>query len=385
MNITKERMTSNPDAIVISNLGMHSSFGGVVQAAAAFRCGLSRAQELTDWPYFDEETRDEQFFIGLPVAGVTDGFQEIGRFLKMGVNALADMQRYSSLPALNSAKIGVFFVFSKEAPSDLKKDPGFFLTRLWQLSQIKIETKNIRTYFEGRVGVMSAILEAIELLKGGAVDYCLIGTIDSHLNKHRLEILISTGRIKTVDNPIGLVPGEAACFILIERLSNARRRGATPEIILPQPSRAVSSDGEDDEQMPTGRALSEVMVEALENAHVIPTEPGTIYCDLNGEVFRATDFGNALMRLSAFYPIIGAWNQEIPAISFGDTGAASGILPFCLAIRAFSRGYCVGNKALIVLSSEQGDRGAIVLRRFENATSFSDLFKRRDTLEEHKI
>lgn len=359
-------MPWSPNDIAITGVGVHSSLGGALDAAAAFRCGLSKGQELTDWPYFDEETLHEHLLIGHPAAGLSDGFQGLGRFVKMGAYALEDMRQYLNPKDFNSAKLGIFFVFptnnANQAMSvDLNSDFKVFLTKLQQLSRIEIEEINSRAYFEGRVGVISAIQDALILIESEKIDWCLIGAIDTLLDSCRMSGLITRGKVKTMDNPTGLVPGEAACFILLERLSSAKGRGTIPEVVLHHPSRIVSSNEEDVGQAITGKILSEVMAQALDNAQTKASDRGTIYCDLNGEDFRAADFGSALVSISPLYHL-GDWRLEIPALSFGDTGAASGMLAICLAMRAFFRSHLFGNQAIVVMSSKLGGSGAIVLR-----------------------
>ena len=361
-------MTGNSNDIAISALGVHSSLGGSMDAAAAFRCGLSRGQELQDWPYFDEETLHEHLLIGHPAAGLSDGFQGLGRFVKMGAYALEDMRQHLNSMDINPAKLGIFFVFpitdvNQAISADLKNEFGIFLTRLQELCWIKVEKKNTRAYFEGRLGVISAIQDAQKFLKDGNIDYCLIGAIDTLLDSQRLSDFLIANKVKTMDNPTGLVPGEAACFILLERLSSTKHRENIPEVVLQQPSLVIAPDKDDDsEQIPTGCVLCEAMVGALDNAQATATDKGTIYCDMNGEDFKAADFGGALVRASSHY-LLSDWKLEIPALSFGETGAASGMIAICLAFQAFSRGYLFGDKALVVMSSEQGHSGAIVLRR----------------------
>ena len=385
-------MTGNPNDITISAVGINSSFGGIVDAAAAFRCGMSRGRELTDWPYFDEEYFHQHFIIGHPAAGLSEGFHGIGRYIKMAVFALNDMQQYLNMAVLDPDRLGISFVFPKNATDEidllnLEGKFGAFLNRWGQLCKVKTEVKIVRTYFEGKVGIISAIQDAFQLLKSGNVQYHLICSLDTLLDSRRLGRLIALGKVKTVDNPKGLAPGEGACFALLENINSSKDRGITPKVVLEPPTlilfqndatkeqklddKGKTTDGEqmaEDKEMrrdampQTGEALSKVMIKVLGNAQGIGYEKGTIYCDLNGEDFLAADFGNALVRSHPRY-FLRDWKLEIPALSFGDTGSAFGLLAVCLATQAFSRGYSVGDKALIVISTEEGNKGAVVLRR----------------------
>ena len=123
-------------AMVISGIGLHSSFGGVVPAAAAFRCGMSRAVELAEWPYFDEDEHEDQSLIGHPALGVSLGFRGIARLLKLGTEALADLGDTVDSASLDPARTGITLVLS---PSSSNRDgtPHQVLPRLCKLAGLQ--------------------------------------------------------------------------------------------------------------------------------------------------------------------------------------------------------------------------------------------------------
>src|SRR5687767_1477788 len=98
-------MAAATGELVLSGFGLHSSLGGLASAAAAFRCGLARARELPDWPYFDEDTLHEHKLIGHPAAAIDDGFQGMGRLLKMAQGALDDLCQTFPLGNLNPERL----------------------------------------------------------------------------------------------------------------------------------------------------------------------------------------------------------------------------------------------------------------------------------------
>jgi hypothetical protein len=119
-----------------------------------------------------------------------------------------------------------------------------------------------------------------------------------------------------------------------------------------------------DVRMPTGREMGEVMLRALRESGAVPSESGVLYPDLNGEVFRAADLGNALVRVARHYTL-HTWAQSILATSFGDTGACAGLMAVCMADRAMRRGYARGSHTLIVAASDEGNYGAISLSSYD--------------------
>ena len=116
--------------------------------------------------------------------------------------------------------------------------------------------------------------------------------------------------------------------------------------------------------------LSGIFLSALVNAGSVPGPLGTIYSDLKGDDFGAVDLANAMLRSSPVYPL-NQWRLELPAVSFGDTGTAAGLLAVCLAIRGLRRGYLSGTRALVVASSEDGGRTALAITKVEHGQSGS--------------
>ena len=114
------------------------------------------------------------------------------------------------------------------------------------------------------------------------------------------------------------------------------------------------------EEPPLGQGLQQAIRAALEGSLSEHAPPTLLLGDLNGLERRAGDWGHALVRLRSAVDL-GHLPLWLPALSFGETGAASGALAVCLAARAFERGYAPGGHALVWLASENGARGAITL------------------------
>jgi 3-oxoacyl-[acyl-carrier-protein] synthase-1 len=83
-----------------------------------------------------------------------------------------------------------------------------------------------------------------------------------------------------------------------------------------------------------------------------------VISDLNGEPYRAIDWGNALVRRIRALAEPVLW---CPALWFGDTGAASGAVALCLAARAFERSYAPAPWSLVLSSADGPDRAAVIV------------------------
>ena len=227
-------------ATAVSGMGLQSSIGGVVTAAAAFRCGMSRAEELPEWPYFDEVEQDDHILVGHPATGVAPGFQGIARLLKLGTNALKDLGASVDLASLDLARTGVFLVLPPNC-AEVERRPGELLQRLCTIARLRADAQSQRTSFEGRVGIANAIRDAQTQLENGRLDHVVVGAIDTFLTAERISTLIESGEIKTEDNPVGLVPGEAAAFILLEQMEGTRRRSGRTVAFIQTPVSAATS------------------------------------------------------------------------------------------------------------------------------------------------
>lgn len=356
--------TSDSDPIVISGVGAHTSFGGAADAAAAFRCGMSRGRELEDWPMFDQETLHEYRLIGHPAADMEKGFQGIGRYLSMLVSAATDIVRARTLDHINRHKLALILVLPPSSPNTLS--PGDSLLRLLSAIQrgsgLEISPENTLPLTSGRIGYTQGLRHAMELLRRGMIDHALICSADSLLDRGRLERLLAEERVRTAERATGLFPGEAAVMLLLERSSVAVARGIVPLVQIaasidreaPPPTYASAP--------PSGTPSSEIIEEALFQAGIVPATTGTIYSDLNGEEYRAADYGNAIVRCSPEWQL-GSWHTEVPAISFGDTGASSGALASCMMVRSIARNYFQGETALFTLAGDEGGRGVAVMKK----------------------
>ena len=88
-----------------------------------------------------------------------------------------------------------------------------------------------------------------------------------------------------------------------------------------------------------------------------------MYGDLNGERYRTTEWGFAVLREQRAMRV--GTSCEMPSDCWGDVGAASAALGVMLAVQAWAREYAKGPRALVWASSEGGLRGAGVVTQAE--------------------
>ncbi len=357
-------MPDSGSPIAVRGIGIHSSLGGMAQASAAFRAGMSRARALKDWHYLDEELLHEHVLAGHPAAGLQDGFGGVARILKLAVAGLADLQRDLGDRAFHADKIAFCLVLpddvfeAEETPSE----PALARARLRKLSPLPITETNLEVFRGGKAGSIYALQRARDILQSKYRDACVVGAVDSLIDGPRLLPLIRAGKVKTVDNPIGPMPGEGACFVLLERAQGAAARGHDvlvhhPYLSVPDPQ-APPADPANPDAQAAAKELGLVLQAAL-NEIPAPAQPGVMYSDLDGDPIKAADLANALLSSPDLRPLMD-WKHEIPALGFGSTGAVAPLLALCLrAAAARRRGSGPPTDGLVVTTDPQS-RAAFV-------------------------
>lgn len=371
----------------ITAIGMVSSLGhDAITACAAARAGLVQTDVLASMDFggealFGVETIEgPPQVIGHPVAQLADGFRGAAKVLVLGAAALLDLQSRRRLTERQLAETHLYLVLSDHHVRDVHErrqrergqgqdaagylDSGELPSERWARQSANLALRIVKSAglpiadarcylrLSGRAGFGAALGEAVARIDAGA-ERCLVGAVDSRLDPDFLTAAAAVGLLKTNANPVGFLPGEAAAFVLLEQ----NRRDALAVLHTP----AVVDDDTSllDEAPPVGRALSEALRGALRAGG---TAPSWLLADLNGTSRRALEWGHALVRVQ---PELGLAELPLwlPVESFGEAGAAVGALGVCIATRALSHGYAPGPAALLTLSSERGQKAALLIER----------------------
>ena len=124
-------------------------------------------------------------------------------------------------------------------------------------------------------------------------------------------------------------------------------------------SSAVEANPIKTETVCIGQGLSEAFQRSLS---WLPEESrvNQIICDMNGEPYRANEYGFAMLRTADSFADDADFLT--PADCWGDIGAASGPLFTVLAGFAARKRYSAGPCTLLWASSERGLRATALLR-----------------------
>ncbi|WP_120540088.1 hypothetical protein [Corallococcus terminator] len=352
---------------------MVSALGnGVVDGCAASRAGIVRIAPLDEPWLFDPDGGEGQPARGHSIPWVTAGFTGLGRLAALAEAGLRDLARSVELADLSRCALYVV------APSDIHRrlleEQGLlpeehearrevYSTRLLPtlLKHLKpsFPPRFQRTLF-GEAGLFEALRDATERLRLGQVDRCIIGGLDSLVDPQVTWALYRLGLLKGPERPTGVLPGEAAAFVVLELPTQASRRRARIEARLEAYEAEAEPFHRRSRQAAVGQALSRCIRATLEALPDQGKETGLIIAALNGDAYRAQDWGTALVRLRDLN--LGESRQWSPAQSFGEVGAATGLVGLCMAIRAFARGYATTRGVLVWTAGDDGSRGALYVR-----------------------
>ncbi len=205
------------------------------------------------------------------------------------------------------------------------------------------------------VAGLLALARAADDLRAGKVDFAVVGAADSLLHSELLSSLAAEGRLKTPLRPSGLIPGEAAVVLVLERARDAARRGAPALGRLG----AVAVDREETplgpDQPIRAEGASRAVMAALEQ-NGGPARLHRAIVDLTGERWRALEW--ALVETRCLGELPAGWQLWHPADCLGDLGAAAGLANVALTLRAFARGYGGAGGVLVSAAAARGERAA---------------------------
>jgi len=128
-------------------------------------------------------------------------------------------------------------------------------------SALPLDPIRSRAIPRGRAGLVEALGAALGLLKEPTIPYCLVGGVDSFVDDGRVNALVGDGRVLTVGNKDGYVPGEAGAMLL---LTNRPSPGALARWLGAAAGNEDACRGSDGPI--TGAGLQEAMAKALSQA-----------------------------------------------------------------------------------------------------------------------
>jgi 3-oxoacyl-[acyl-carrier-protein] synthase-1 len=219
----------------------------------------------------------------------------------------------------------------------------------------------ISVFPNGHAAGLIALHAVIKKFKENAFDACVVAGVDSFIEPETLEWLEECDQLHgagPLNNAWGFIPGEGAGAILLVRnqILELARLASLAQVL--GSGTAFESKRIKTQTVCIGEGLTQAFRSALE---ALPDDAKVtdIYCDMNGEPYRADEFGFTGVRVKEYFASLSDFIA--PADCWGDVSAASGALHIGLASIAANKNYANGQSAMIWASSESGERASVLL------------------------
>lgn len=215
----------------------------------------------------------------------------------------------------------------------------------------------VLTFECGHAAALLALDAALKGLRGGSIDACLVAGVDSYIAPRTLEWVENCDQLHgggPLNNAWGFIPGEASGALLLQPAGARRSLGDVVAVGVGRENKLIKTDS-----VCIGDGLTQAFraaLDALDEGERI----GNVFCDLNGEAYRADEYGFTCLRTKERFR--AATDFIAAADCWGDVGAAGGPLHALQAIAACRKGYACGELSMVWASSEGGERAAAVLR-----------------------
>jgi len=219
----------------------------------------------------------------------------------------------------------------------------------------------VATFPNGHAAGLLALDAAVKKVAEGAFDACVVAGVDSYIEPTTLEWLEANDQLHgagPLNNAWGFIPGEGAGALLIARREVAERLRLDPLARVLGVGTGFEANRIKTQTVCIGEGLTQAFRGALAG---LPDDfrITDVYCDLNGEPYRADEYGFTALRTKEAFE--SASDFVAPADCWGDVAAASAPLHLVLAAIAGAKGYANGNVAFAWASAEGGERGAVLM------------------------
>jgi len=288
------------------------------------------------------------------------GFIDAHRHINTGPNEKAQMQ--AQLDACSTHGVRVALAVGLPSARPGRPDELDANLRAALLRHFPDRFHGVATFSSGHAAGLLAADAACRKIAQGAFDACVVAGVDSYLAPSSLTWLEENEQLHgagVLNNAWGFIPGEAAGAIILMERGSIDRLGLTPLAHLLSVGTAFEPNGIKSRSVCIGEGLTAAFRQAVA---AVPSgaKVTDMFCDMNGETYRANEFGFACLRTKEWFE--SPSDFVAPADCWGDISAASGPLGVLLAATTFAKTDSKGAYAMVWASSESGERAAAVLQ-----------------------
>lgn len=320
---------------------------------AAVRAGLSQINDhLFILDKTNEPVRMALDYALEPSLGGPD------RLIRMATSSLEEICTTIDFNPLGIQDIALFVALPEKRPGWDKNDIQTVNNKLHQLS-LPAKFKSIELFPKGHAAGLIALNMASACIKDGHSEMCIVLGVDSYLDFRTLEWLDNNRQLANSYNRGAFFPGEGACAVLIASNNTVLRYKLDSLAVIRGSANSIETKKIKTDTLCLGEGLTECVRETTKSLQLPEQAIDGIICDINGERYRAEEWGFVILRCAEAFVDPTAYEQ--PATYWGDVGAASGPLFIGMAVTAGKRGWAKGNRYMIWNSSESGERAAVLL------------------------
>jgi len=284
--------------------------------------------------------------------------------INLATRAILECMSSIQAPASKVALIICLPETYRRHPAITELESSNFLLMIERKTKLSFHT-NSSILLSGHSAAIHGIAIARKLMEREGIEYCIVGGVDSLLNRFDIERLTAANRLHDERNPQGVIPGEGAAFIVV---THPDQSVATPCLAsILGVGAAMEKDTVLGERFSTGRGLRKALDAALADSACEESQMSFRVSDMNGERYRAWE---SFISTTRFYrtrrAALPVW---LPATSVGDMGVAAGPLNLLIAAMGIARGYAPGPIAVCEASSDEGLRTALIMSPAPGAAS----------------
>ena len=340
----------------LGSTGMVCSVGlNRAAACAALRAGIAKFDEL---PYWDNKATA---VVGAAVPVLDMDLQFGPRLVEMLVMALQDC--LSRSPALRLQQVPLLVGLAEPGrPGGGTWLDMSIISQVEEKLGVKFHPSLSKIIPKGHTAGFEGLRIARDLLQTTQVVGCLVCGVDSYINASSLFWLDRSWRLKREGHTDGVIPGEAAAAVLVQRNVPLKTE---PEVEVVGLGFGQEKSSVLTEEPLLGRGLADACRQALAEAGWRFHELDFRLSDMTGENYGFREHTLARGRLLRVVPLKDQplWHA---ADSIGDTGAAAGVVQLVRAMEAWAKAYAPGSRATCFTSAVPGERAVALLRYGED-------------------
>ncbi|TIO20067.1 MAG: 3-oxoacyl-ACP synthase [Mesorhizobium sp.] len=331
-------------ALDIVSAGMVTAVGlDAPSSCAAMRARLDGFQETRfvapggDW------------LIGAPVSLPRNW---IGEERLAHMAAAAIIEAFEIAPQARGQTALILCVAEEDRPGRPVGDGQNLLALIEEISELG-KTIRPRIIAHGRPSGHVALDVARRLLASGSTSFVMIVGVDSYLTPKSVNHYLQKGRLVTISNSNGFIPGEAAAAILCAPSGGVLR--LTGLGVAREPAYIYNET-----DIPLrGEGMTSVYKNTLAESRCLHSDVVLKIGDLVGEAYWFQQSALAMLRTQREHsPVQPIWAL---AASLGNIGAAAVPAMVAWAMQAVQRGYAPAGPIMVEASGDDGACGAAIV------------------------